>query len=840
MNQVPQDCLQPGIILTVGSHEVKIIQYLTSGGFAQIYSCEVLSPGPIQGSLACLKRVHVPDKPSLNTLRAEVDAMKMLKGHRHVVSYIDSHAAKSPRQDGTYEVYLLMEYCSRGGLIDFMNSRLQTRLSEFEVLKIMSHVTQGIMAMHALVPPLIHRDIKIENVLISADGDFKVCDFGSVCGVIRPPKNAYEFNYVQHDILKNTTAQYRAPEMIDLYRQLPVDEKSDIWALGVFLYKVCYFITPFEKAGENAILQAKFQFPSYPQYSDRLKNLISVMLSEHPVQRPNICQVLEEVSRIQGVPCPLPNFYLERMKQGSCVQIPHSASQPVLPLPAHQFSTPTPMAAHPQPAPSQMNPLPHGIQPVTSNLVYMMHNTTPAIKDIPRENPAASIQKNALYSMSGSEQLRALTSDMHFNRPQLENSQTFGSLGPRSSSNPIKIPRNDIQKFLSGTPPNSSKKPTYVDSETQTGDIITTNKSGSRPVTMSLSPLSSPESFSEQSTDNSLLGKLGRRTIRSPTSEKGTPLLRSKSSIGEDLASPLSSSARNLSFPAQSAKASKRNSADLSSRKSPVPPKGRITMSYSGPEKSGAAGLESSSSSLFGSQNGEHRLPSSTDRHKSNSTSFRLVPTKKGQTSIQERVHKLLATSAQEDVSKKNSKKTTNSAASAKLEHQKGDEQSVSAGSISKIDAISMDLSSIAASNLPKSQFTSVENVLKAAAHGSVTSGKKNATSDTAKSTASASASNTKKVPNSNENATKVSNVVSPTKRANTAEIPQKAPAEPTSGKVASNVDGKTKDKKQPPIKPHKPAHLRPKLPPKPSHLKSPSVDKKRMSKDAGTLISEC
>ncbi|AAS51703.2 ADL217Wp [Eremothecium gossypii ATCC 10895] len=840
MNQVPQDCLQPGIILTVGSHEVKIIQYLTSGGFAQIYSCEVLSPGPIQGSLACLKRVHVPDKPSLNTLRAEVDAMKMLKGHRHVVSYIDSHAAKSPRHDGTYEVYLLMEYCLRGGLIDFMNSRLQTRLSEFEVLKIMSHVAQGIMAMHALVPPLIHRDIKIENVLISGDGDFKVCDFGSVSGVIRPPKNAYEFNYVQHDILKNTTAQYRAPEMIDLYRALPVDEKSDIWALGVFLYKVCYFTTPFEKVGENAILQAKFQFPSYPQYTDRLKNLISVMLSEHPVQRPNICQVLEEVSRIQGVPCPLPNFYLERMKHGACTPVHHSASQPALPLATHQFSTSTPMVTHPQPPANQMSPLPHGIQPITSNMVYMMHNTTPNIKDIPRENPAATIQKNALYSMSGSEHLSALSSDMHFNRPQLENSHTFSGVGPRSSSNPIKIPRNEIQKFLSGTPPTSAKKPTYVDSETQTGDIITSNKSGSRPFAMSLSPLSSPELFSEQSTGNSLLGRLSRKTIRSPTSDKGSNPLKSKSSVGDDLASLLSSPSRNLSFPAQSSKSSKRNSADLSSRKSPVLNKSRIAMSYSGPEKSSATGLESSSSSLFGSQNGEHRPPSSTDRHKSNSTSFRLVPTKKGQTSIQERVHKLLATSAQEDVSKKASKKTTNSATSAKLEHQKGDEQSISTGSMSKIDAISMDLSSIAAGNVSKSQFTSVENVLKAAANGSVTAGKKPTTSETSKSAVSASATNTRKAPNSSENATKLPNVVSPTKRANTVETPQRSPADPVSAKVASSMDSKTKDKKQPPTKPPKPAHLRPKLPPKPSHLKSPSVDKKRMSKDASTLISEC
>ena len=186
-----------------------------------VYSVEISPPDPVcPNNIACLKRVVVPDKASLNTLRAEVDTMRLLRGNRYIVSYIDSHATKSPVNKGMYEVYLLMEYCSRGGLIDFMNTRLQNRLQEFEVLNIMSQTSQGIAAMHELQPPLIHRDIKIENVLIAENGDFKVCDFGSVSGVIRAPRNSDEFNYVQHDIMKNTTAQYRAPEMIDLYLSL--------------------------------------------------------------------------------------------------------------------------------------------------------------------------------------------------------------------------------------------------------------------------------------------------------------------------------------------------------------------------------------------------------------------------------------------------------------------------------------------------------------------------------------------------------------------------------------------------------------------------------------------
>lgn len=326
MNQPQIKPYAHGSSLIVGSHHVKVIKHLVNGGFAQVYEVE-MSPSYTNPNdntttnIACLKRVIVPDKIGLNVLRAEVDAMKLLRNNKYIVSYIDSHASKFSVDDGSYEVLLLMEYCPKKGLIDFLNTRLQNRLTESEILNIMSQTCQGIAEMHRLRPPLIHRDIKIENVLIANDFTFKVCDFGSVCGIIRPPKNLQEFNYVQHDIMKNTTAQYRSPEMLDLNRGLPIDEKSDIWALGVFLYKLCYYTTPFEQVGESAILQSKFQYPAYPQYSDRLKNLIRVLLLNNPLQRPNICQVIEEVSRIQGIPCPMKNFYLERIEKQQSEQL---------------------------------------------------------------------------------------------------------------------------------------------------------------------------------------------------------------------------------------------------------------------------------------------------------------------------------------------------------------------------------------------------------------------------------------------------------------------------------------------------------------------------------------
>jgi AP2-associated kinase len=261
----------PGTKVQVGKHRVIVEKYLSEGGFAHVY----LVRDPAGGPSNVLKRVAVPDKDALANMRTEVETMKKLKGHRHIVTYIDSHA--SQLQGGGYEVFLLMEFCNGGGLIDFMNTRLQVRLTEPEILKIFSDVALGVACMHYLKPPLLHRDLKVENVLITTSGSsrtYKLCDFGSTAPPRPAAKNATEGRLIEDDIQRHTTLQYRSPEMIDVYRRQPIDEKSDIWALGVLLYKLCYYTTPFEDQGQMAILNASFKFPSYPSFSEKLKKLI--------------------------------------------------------------------------------------------------------------------------------------------------------------------------------------------------------------------------------------------------------------------------------------------------------------------------------------------------------------------------------------------------------------------------------------------------------------------------------------------------------------------------------------------------------------------------------------
>lgn len=285
----PPGTLAPGTKIQVGTHRVVIEKYLSEGGFAHVYVVRVPMPDGTQQQ-AVLKRVAVPDKEQLATMRTEVETMKKLKGHKHIVTYIDSHA--SQLKGGGYEVFLLMEWCSGGGLIDFMNTRLQNRLTEPEILKIISDAAEGVACMHYLKPPLLHRDLKVENILIasaptSSKKLYKLCDFGSTAPPRPAATNAAEGRLIEEDVQRHTTLQYRSPEMIDVYRKKPIDEKSDIWALGVLLYKLCYYTTPFEEQGQMAILTARFKYPAYPVFSDRLKLLIGKRRSDRILMCPN-------------------------------------------------------------------------------------------------------------------------------------------------------------------------------------------------------------------------------------------------------------------------------------------------------------------------------------------------------------------------------------------------------------------------------------------------------------------------------------------------------------------------------------------------------------------------
>ncbi|PPQ64080.1 hypothetical protein CVT24_008893 [Panaeolus cyanescens] len=289
--------LVPGQTIAVNNYTVQVERYLSQGGFAHVYL--VRTPTPVYNTTHhVLKRIAVANEAMLAEVKKEVDVMRLLKGHPNIVHLIDAAWHKLP--NGTFEVFILMEYCPGGGIIDMMNRRLRERLTEAEILQIFVDVCEGVAYMHNSRPPLLHRDLKVENILQSSPTSFKLCDFGSATTVSNPPTTIQEIRALENDLNRHTTLQYRAPEMVDVYSKRPVNEKSDVWALGVLLYKLCYYTTPFEEHGPLAILNVQYRTPPYPVYSQAMNELIASMLREHGAQRPTVFELLNHVHGLRG------------------------------------------------------------------------------------------------------------------------------------------------------------------------------------------------------------------------------------------------------------------------------------------------------------------------------------------------------------------------------------------------------------------------------------------------------------------------------------------------------------------------------------------------------------
>lgn len=88
--------------------------------------------------------------------------------------------------------------------------------------------SRAVNVLHTRDPPVAHRDLKLENVLVARDQVYKLCDFGST-SLHRGPVRRDELGAMEADLQRFTTAAYRAPEQVDMFSGNDMDERVDIW-----------------------------------------------------------------------------------------------------------------------------------------------------------------------------------------------------------------------------------------------------------------------------------------------------------------------------------------------------------------------------------------------------------------------------------------------------------------------------------------------------------------------------------------------------------------------------------------------------------------------------------
>ncbi|KAM7017607.1 cyclin-G-associated kinase [Tautogolabrus adspersus] len=287
-----------GQVVELGDMKLRIKRVIAEGGFAFVYEAQDMSGGKDYA----LKRLLSNEEEKNKEIIQEVCFMKKLSGHPNMVQFCSAASISKEESDtGQAEFLILTELC-KGQLVDFIK-RVEQRapLSCDTVLKILYQTCRGVQHMHKQKPPIIHRDLKIENLLISNQGTIKLCDFGSATTVSHYPDyswSAQKRSMVEDEITRNTTPAYRTPEMIDLYSNFPINDKQDIWALGCILYLLCFKLHPFEEGAKLQIVNGKYSIPQndvkYTVYHD----LIRSMLKVNPEERLSITELVNQLQEI--------------------------------------------------------------------------------------------------------------------------------------------------------------------------------------------------------------------------------------------------------------------------------------------------------------------------------------------------------------------------------------------------------------------------------------------------------------------------------------------------------------------------------------------------------------
>lgn len=179
------------------------------------------------------------------------------------------------------KVWLVLEFCPGDELYHHLLEH--GRMDAAKAQKIFTQLVGAVSYVHG--KSCVHRDLKLENILLDKNGNVKLVDFGFT--------REYEgtTSYLQTWC---GTVCYSAPEM--LKGEKYAGEKVDVWSLGIILYALLCGELPYDEDDETATkLKILAEDPSYPDYvPPPAKDLIKKMLSKRPLLRPALADILKD------------------------------------------------------------------------------------------------------------------------------------------------------------------------------------------------------------------------------------------------------------------------------------------------------------------------------------------------------------------------------------------------------------------------------------------------------------------------------------------------------------------------------------------------------------------
>ena len=199
----------------------------------------------------------------------EIKILKKMR-HRNIVHlYNDINTEKL--------IYLIMEYVKGKELLAYINEK--NKLNENESCYYFQQIISGIEYLEKL--KIVHRDIKLENIIIEDNKNIKILDFGL--------SNFYQKNNILYSSCGSLC--YASPEMVEGKKYS--GSCVDIWPSGIVLFAMLCGYLPFTDSNEQKlfkkIVEGKLYFPHY--LSEQAKDLLNKVLTKDPLKRITINKI---------------------------------------------------------------------------------------------------------------------------------------------------------------------------------------------------------------------------------------------------------------------------------------------------------------------------------------------------------------------------------------------------------------------------------------------------------------------------------------------------------------------------------------------------------------------
>ncbi|MDH3251603.1 MAG: tetratricopeptide repeat-containing serine/threonine-protein kinase, partial [Ignavibacteria bacterium] len=263
----------------------RILDRLGEGGMGVVYLAEDTR---LERKVAIkfLPRHYVSDEKGRKRFEIEAKAAAALN-HPNISTIYGIESIDSPQWGE--ETCIVMEYIEGRELSEIIGEIPTSPLSETTIRLYAIQIARGLAAAHAR--GIIHRDIKAKNIMVTPDGHVKIMDFGlaKVRGGEQVTKSGTTVG----------TAAYMSPEQI---QGKDVDQRSDIWSLGVILFEMLTGQRPFSGAYEQSLFYMIINEEPAPvlavstDVSPALVHVVKKCLQKNPAERyKSVTELLDDL-----------------------------------------------------------------------------------------------------------------------------------------------------------------------------------------------------------------------------------------------------------------------------------------------------------------------------------------------------------------------------------------------------------------------------------------------------------------------------------------------------------------------------------------------------------------